>query len=96
MKQAHEYRHDEPRVHLILSHLIWCPRRRRPVLAGPVAQRCRALRESQCAEKPWEVLALAVQPVSVHLLVRVSPAERAAEVKGAGSAFGESRRWLGR
>jgi putative transposase len=45
-----------------------------------MAQRCRALRESQCAEKPWEILALAVQPDHVHLLVRVSPSERAAEV----------------
>jgi putative transposase len=73
MTQAREYRQDEPRVHLILSHLIWCPRRRRPVLAGPVAQRCRALLEDKCAEHQWAILALAMQPEHVHLLVRVSP-----------------------
>ena len=80
MKQAHEYRRDEHRVHLIISHLIWCPRRRKPVLGGPVAARCRELIEGKCAEKGWEILALAIQPDHIHLVVRVTPSDSAAEV----------------
>lgn len=91
MKQTHEYRHDEHRVHLIIYHLIWCPRRRRPVLVGPVSERCRALIEQKCGERGWDVLSLAIQPDHVHLFVRVTPSESAADVvkecKGVTSFF---------
>jgi putative transposase len=80
MKQAHEYRHDEHRVHLIIYHLIWCPRRRKPVLVGPVAERCRELIAGQCAEHGWEILALEIQQDHIHLFVRVTPSDSASEV----------------
>jgi putative transposase len=80
MKQAHEYRRDEQRVHLIIYHLIWCPRRRKPVLVGPVAARCRELITGKCAEHGWDILALAIQPDHIHLFVRVWPSDSAAEV----------------
>jgi len=80
MNQTHEYRRDEHRVHLIIYHLIWCPRRRKPVLVGPVAARCRELIEGECVEKGWEILALAIQPDHIHLCVRVWPSDSAAEV----------------
>src|SRR5690348_17263655 len=38
-----EYQRDEHRVHLIVYHLIWCPKRRKPVLVGEVAAECQAL-----------------------------------------------------
>jgi putative transposase len=45
--------------------------------------------EEKCAEKGWEILELAIQPDHVHLLVRVWPADSAADVfkecKGASS-----------
>jgi putative transposase len=50
MKQAYESQRDEHRVHLIIYHLIWCPRRRKPVLVGPVGERGRELIEGKCAE----------------------------------------------
>ena len=62
MNQTHEYQRDEHRVHLILYHLIWCPRRRKPVLVEPVAARCRELIAGKCDEKGWKMLALAIQP----------------------------------
>jgi hypothetical protein len=46
-----EYQRDEHRVHLIVYHLIWTPKRRNPVLKGKVAQECRRLIESKCSEK---------------------------------------------
>ena len=80
MEQTHQYRRDEHRVHLIIYHLIWCPRRRKPVLVGPVEARCRELIEGKCAEHGWEILALAIQPDHIHLFVRVWPSDSAAEV----------------
>lgn len=75
-----DYQRDEHRVHLIVYHLIWCPKRRKPVLTGTVAKDCRALIESKCAEQGWSVLELAIQPDHVHLFVRVWPTTAAAEV----------------
>src|SRR5260221_13154973 len=80
MKQTHDYRRDDHRVHLIIYHLIWCPRRRKPVLVGPVAARFRELIEGKCAEKGWEILALAIQPDHIHLFVRVWPSDSASQV----------------
>ena len=75
-----EYQRDEHRVHRIVYHLIWCPKRRKPVLVGPVAARCRELFAGKCAEKGWELLALAIQPDHIHLVARVWPSDSAAAV----------------
>jgi putative transposase len=75
-----QYQQDEHRVHLIVYHLIWCPKRRKSVLVGPVAARCRELIAGKCAERGWTILALAIQPDHIHLFVRVWPSDSAAEV----------------
>jgi putative transposase len=75
-----EYQRDEQRVHLIVYHLIWCPKRRKAVLVEPVAARCRELIEGKCAERGWTILALAIQPDHLHLFVRVWPSDSAADV----------------
>ena len=75
-----EYQRDEQRVHLIVYHLIWCPKRRKAVLGGPVAARCRELIEAKCAEQGWHILALAIQPDHLHLVARVWPSDSAADV----------------
>ena len=74
------YRTDEHRVHLIVYHLIWCPKRRKPVLGGDVAIACRRLIDAVCREHGWDVLELAIQPDHVHLFVRVWPTTPAHEV----------------
>jgi len=80
MEQTHEHRREEHRVHLILYHIIRCPRRRRPILVGPIAERCRVLIEQKCDDQGWEILALAIQPDHIHLFVRVTPSDSAAKV----------------
>ena len=75
-----EYQRDEHRVHLIVYHLIWCPKRRKPVLVGKVAADCRALIRAKCEEHGWHVEELAVQPDHVHLFVRVWPVTSVADV----------------
>ncbi len=55
-------------------HLVWCPKYRRPVLVGPVAERLRDLIGQKCDEHGWSVVALEVMPDQVHLFVRADPA----------------------
>ncbi|HEX6557755.1 MAG TPA: IS200/IS605 family transposase [Ktedonobacteraceae bacterium] len=80
MENALEYQRDEHHVHLIVYHLIWCPRRRKPVLVNQVAQRCEQLIREKCEQKGWQVLTLAIQPDHLHLFVRCFPSTSAAEV----------------
>lgn len=71
---------DEHRVHLIVYHLVWCPKRRKAVLGSTIAQDCQALIEQKCAEKGWTMVEWAIQPDHIHLFVRVWPTDSAAEV----------------
>lgn len=84
-----KYQRDEHRVHLIVYHLIWCPRRRKPVLTGKIQERLQQLIEEKCQEKGWVILTLALQLDHVHLFVRVWPSDSAAwvvkEIKGLSS-----------
>jgi putative transposase len=75
-----EYQRDEHRVHLIVYHLVWTPKRRKAVLTGAVAQDCRRLIEAKCAEQGWRVVELAINPDHVHLFVQTWPSTSAAEV----------------
>ncbi len=75
-----QYQRDEHRVHLIVYHLIWCPRRRKAILTGAIKERCQQLIEEKCQEKGWNILTLAIQPDHIHLSVRVWPSDSAAEV----------------
>jgi putative transposase len=75
-----EYTRDEHRVHLIVYHLVWTPKRRKPVLTGNVANRCREIITAKCSEKGWDVLGLAVQPDHIHLFVRAWPTDSSADI----------------
>jgi putative transposase len=75
-----DYQRDEHRVHLVVYHLVWTPKRRKAILIGQVAKDCKALIERKCTERAWKILELAVQPDHIHLFVRVFPSDSAAEV----------------
>jgi putative transposase len=75
-----KYRRDEHRVHWVVYHLMWCPKRRSKVLVGNIARDCHKLIKSRCSERGWLVLDLAVKPDHVRLRVMVWPTDSAAEV----------------
>ncbi len=77
-----EYQRDEHRVHLIMYHLIWCPKRRKRILVEPVATALHQLIADRCAQRGWDILHLATEPDHVHLLVRVFPTNAASDVVG--------------
>ncbi len=68
-----DYNHEPHCVHLVVYHIIWCPKRRRKVLVGPVAQRLKAIVHEVAAEHGWDIRELAIQPDHVHLFVRANP-----------------------
>lgn len=74
------YKRDEHRVYLINYHLVWTPKRRKPVLTGHVAKDCQALIAAKCEEYGWRVIELAIQPDHVHLFVETFPTTAASEV----------------
>jgi putative transposase len=77
-----DYQRDEHRIHLIVYHLIWCPKRRKPVLVGKSATALQQLIETKCEQRGWHILQLAIQPDHGHLFLRVFPANAAADVVG--------------
>ena len=68
-----EYEHDNHNVHLIVYHLVFCPKRRRKILVGPIRQRLQQLILEVATENNWKIIDLAVQPDHVHLFLRSNP-----------------------
>ena len=68
-----EYRHSRNQVYLINYHLVWCPKRRKPVLVGGVKMRLEQILREAAKEKGVEILALEVQPDHLHLFISAYP-----------------------
>jgi putative transposase len=68
-----DYQHERHNVHLVVYHIIWCPKRRRKVLVGPIRGRLEQIIREVAAEHDWMVLELAIQPDHVHLFLRADP-----------------------
>ena len=62
-----DYQRDEHHMHLIVYHLIWCPKRRRKVLVNQIGKRCEDLIRQKCEDG-----ASPVAPVRHHLSRRVA------------------------
>ncbi len=81
-----DYKRDEHRVHLLVYHIVWTPKRRKAVLKNKIAQRCKELIHQKCEEKGWTILNLAIQPDHIHLFIQTwpdnSPSEIVKEIKG--------------
>ena len=75
-----DYQHDRHSVHLIVSHLIFCPKRRRRVLVGAVQKRLEQIIDEVITERGWHLLERAIQPDHVHLFVRTNPSTLPADI----------------
>jgi putative transposase len=73
-------------VYNLNYHLVWCPKYRRNVLTGPVADRLRQLLNEIAVQNGLEILACEVMPDHVYLFVsappKYSPSTLARLVKG--------------
>jgi putative transposase len=68
-----EYAHENHTVHLMVYHIIFCPKRRRKVLVGLIHDRLQQIIEEVAEEHKWGVIELAIQPDHVHLFLRSNP-----------------------
>ena len=68
-----DYQHEHHSVHLVVYHVIWCPKRRRKILNGPIHDRLAAILHEVAEERNWQVIRLAIQPDHVHLFIRTNP-----------------------
>lgn len=60
-------------THLVVYHIVWCPKRRKPILRGDIKERLVQLVNEVVAGLGWEVISLEVQPDHVHLFLRGNP-----------------------
>ena len=67
------YQHSRNKVFLIQYHLVWCPKRRKPVLVGEVKERLEQIIPQVADELGVKVLELAINPDHVHLFVSAYP-----------------------
>jgi putative transposase len=70
---AQALRHKRTSVSLVNYHFVFCPKRRKQVLVGPVKARLEELILSKAAEIDCQVVRLAVQPDHVHLFISCPP-----------------------
>jgi len=69
--KAHQ--HSRNKVFLIQYHLVWCPKRRKPVLVGKVKERLEQVIYQVADELGIKVLELAINPDHVHLSISAYP-----------------------
>ena len=61
-------------VYQTAYHVIWCPKYRWSILAGPVGDAMDAILDAICAERGWLLISKEIQPDHVHLFVTIPPA----------------------
>jgi len=67
------YLRSETSVHHMAYHFVWCPKYRRKVLEGNVAERLRQLLDAKARELGCELLSLEIMPDHVHIFIQAPP-----------------------
>ncbi len=71
--------YDRNCVYQTAYHVVWCPKYRKSILIGSIADETKGLVEGICLERNWPVLALEVQPDHIHLFVSIPPSTSVAD-----------------
>lgn len=68
-----EYKSNNNVVYSCKYHVVWCPKYRRKVLVGAIAERLRELIKQRCSEIHADIIEMEIMPDHVHLLIEVDP-----------------------
>ncbi len=68
-----EYKHSKNKVFLMNYHLVWCPKRRKPVLVDTVKERLDQIVREVCKERQVDILAMEIMPDHIHLFLSTNP-----------------------
>ena len=71
--------YDRNCVYQTAYHVVWCPKYRKSILIGSIADETKRVIEGICLERNWPVLALEVQPDHIHLFVSIPPSTSVAD-----------------
>lgn len=69
------YRRNTGSVYSLKYHFVWCPKYRRKVLVGDIAEELRALLYQKAQELGVEIVALEIMPDHVDLFIESDPTE---------------------
>ncbi len=69
------YRRNAGSVYSQKYHLVWCPKYRRKVLVGEIAEDLRSLLYQKAQELEVTIEALEIMPDHVHLFIQSDPTE---------------------
>jgi putative transposase len=72
-KESRQYRHNNHSVGSATVHLVWIPKRRKPVLVGDVKFRLSQILTEIANENNWVIKALEIAPDHIHVLVEHDP-----------------------
>ncbi|MCU0538095.1 MAG: IS200/IS605 family transposase [Hydrococcus sp. Prado102] len=72
-KESRQYRHNNHSVGSATVHLVWIPKRRKPVLVGDVKLRLSQILTEVANENQWIIKALEIAPDHVHILIEHDP-----------------------
>ena len=86
------YRRNAGCVYSLKYHLVWCPKYRRKVLVGEIAEELRSLLYQKAQELDVTIEALEIMPDHVHLFIESDPTE--APQRLANQFKGYTSRWL--
>ena len=67
------YQRSRNKIFLIQYHLVWCPKRRKPVLVGEVKERLEQIIYQVADELGIKVLEVAINPDHIHLSISAYP-----------------------
>jgi len=68
-----EYKYEKHHVYLMNYHLIWCPKRRRPVLVGEVKNVLMQIIKNKAKQIGVDIIAFEIMPDHVHIFVSAYP-----------------------
>ena len=68
-----EVRSNNNVIYRCAYHVVWCPKYRRPVIEGDVADRLKQIIREVTAERECNIIELETMPDHVHLLVECDP-----------------------
>ena len=68
-----KYKSNNNVVYSCKYHVVWCPKYRRKVLTGEIAERLKELISSAASEINVDIIEMEVMPDHVHLLMEVDP-----------------------
>lgn len=61
-------------VYQTAYHVVWCPKYRKPILVGKIAEELCSQIEKICQDNGWPIIAKEMQPDHIHLFLTIPPA----------------------